>query len=596
MTSLNATQLPRWDLTHFYTSINDPVITQDLEKAHQLITLFQQTYDTTFKGQNWSADDLFKAIQQYEGIEEILGKLMSFAYLQYATHLTEPDIVQFFQTIQEKVTNLSTPVIFFTLDLNTLEEENLEQAYQQQPLLQKYRSWIENSRAFRPYQLDQKLEQLLHEKALTSRNAWVRLYDETLASLTFDYEEQPLALAQVLDLLSHPDAAKRKTAAVSLSKGLQKQLPLFTMITNVLAKDKDIEDTWRQFPHSIAARNLSNQVEDEVVNALAEAVQKNYPHLSHRYYQLKAQCLGIEKIEYWDRNAPFPQAPSTAIEWQEAKTIVLKAYQSFSPEMAEIGQRFFDQQWIDVPALASKHSGAFAHPTVPSVHPYILLNYQGKLRDVMTLAHELGHGIHQVLASSQGLLVSNTPLTIAETASVFGEMLTFRSLLDQTSSRLQKRSLIGAKIEDMLNTSIRQIAFFEFEKCLHAARKKGELSTSRLNDIWMQTQSNALGPAVHLDPLIAPYWSYISHFIHAPFYVYAYAFGDCLVNSLYSVYQKGHPGFAQKYLDLLAAGGSKRHYELLAPFQLDARDPEFWEKGLKVIIELIDEFEALMEA
>lgn len=593
MPSIQAAKLPRWDLTDFYQSIEDPTITQDLQKSAELAEKFKQTYEPKFKNDKWTAQDLLIAIQEFEKIEELMGKLMSFAYLNYATHLTDAHVLQFFQSIQEKITAYSARLIFFTLDLNNIDDVVLSQACDSNAELLRYKPWIDSLRLFKPHQLDNNLEQLLHEKSLTSRNAWVRLYDETLAGLTFSYEDKLLPLAQILDLLSNKDASVRKKAALSLGAGLKEKSSLFTMITNILAKDKEIEDTWRQYSHPVASRNLSNQVEDEVVKALTDAVKTNYKHLSHRYYGLKAKCLGLDKIEYWDRNAPLPEAEDQAIEWDDARHIVLEAYQTFSPKMAEIGTRFFNQQWIDVPALASKHSGAFAHPTIPSVHPYILLNYQGKLRDVMTLAHELGHGIHQMLASELGLFLSNTPLTIAETASVFGEMLTFRSLLEKTTSKTQKRNLIGAKIEDMLNTSVRQIAFFEFEKHVHTRRKSGELSNDELNAIWMETQNEALGPCVNIDPGLMSYWSYISHFIHAPFYVYAYAFGDCLVNSLYSVYEQGHPDFTEKYLGLLAAGGSKRHHELLAPFNLDARDPEFWQKGLNVIIKLIDEFEVL---
>lgn len=594
MLSIKTAELPRWDLTDFYTSINDQAIKQDLEKAAEAAEKFQQTYESRFKNNSWSTQDLLTAIQEFETIEELMGKLMSFAYLNYATHLTDTSVLQFFQSVQEKITVYSSKLIFFTLDLNNIDSTVLLQAYESNAELYHYKPWIDSLRLFRPHQLDNKLEKLLHEKSLTSRNAWVRLYDETLASLTFTYEDKLLPLAQILDLLSNKDASIRKAAAISLGAGLKEKLSLFTMITNILAKDKEIEDTWRQYPNPVSARNLSNQVEDEVVQALTNAVKDNYKNLSHRYYGLKAKCLGLDKLEYWDRNAPLPEAEDQAIAWNDARHIVLEAYQTFSPKMAEIGDRFFNQGWIDVPALASKHSGAFAHPTVPSVHPYILLNYQGKLRDVMTLAHELGHGIHQVLAAELGLFLSSTPLTIAETASVFGEMLTFRSLLEKTTSDAQKRNLIGAKIDDMLNTSVRQIAFFEFENQVHNRRKAGELSSEELNTIWLETQKEALGPYVNLDSTLSPYWSYISHFIHAPFYVYAYAFGDCLVNSLYSVYEQGHPNFAEKYLNLLAAGGSKRHYELLAPFHLDARDPIFWQKGLNVIIKLIDEFESLM--
>lgn len=594
-TTATTLSLPRWDLTDFYDSIEDSKIKQDLDNAEARAKAFLDTYTSKFKSSDgWQASDLATAIKEYEEIDEILGKVMSYAYLNYATYLSTPVIVGFFQKIQEKVTQISSYLVFFTLDINLLDETRLIEAYKENEELQRYKPWIDTSRLYRPYQLENQLEKLLLDKSLTSKSAWVRLYDETLAGLSFKHEGETLSIAQTLDLLSNKDPTIRQSGAHALSTGLKESLSLFTFITNVLAKDKEIEDKWRKFPHEIASRNLSNQVEDEIVEALIQSVQNNYRNLSHRYYALKAKCLGVDKIEYWDRNAPLPGSPEKLIDWEDAKTIVLDAYNSFSPKMAEIGQRFFDKNWIDVPALASKQSGAFSHPTVPSVHPYILLNYQGKLRDVMTLAHELGHGIHQVLASDLGLLLSSTPLTIAETASVFGEMMTFRSLLNKATSKAQKRNLISSKIDDMLNTSVRQTAFFLFEKEVHTRRKTGELTSEDLNKIWINTQKEALGPAVNLAPEIAPFWAYISHFIHAPFYVYAYAFGDCLVNSLYSLFEKGHPHFAEEYIKLLSAGGSKRHQELLAPFNLDARNPNFWQKGLDVINNLINDFEELV--
>jgi oligoendopeptidase F len=586
--------LPRWDLTDFYTSLNDPQIQADLSHADTMTKAFASTYGEKFNASSvWAGKELHQAIQEYEKIDELLGKLVSYGYLLFATNVNNPPVLQFFQMIQEQSTTISSHLIFFTLDLNKLEETALEKAYGESSDLLEYKPWIDNVRLFRSHQLSAELEKLLHEKSVTGRNAWIRLFDETLASIKFTIDGQELALAQVLDRVGHKDASVRHGAAQALSKGLAQNASLLTLITNTLAKDKEIEDTWRQFPHPVAARNLSNQVEDEVVNALVKAVKGSYGHLSHRYYALKAKWLGLEKLEYWDRNAPLPEADDTLIPWGDAKETILNAYHNFHPEMAKIGRRFFDKPWIDAPSQAGKESGAFAHPTIPSVHPYILLNYNGKIRDVMTLAHELGHGIHQVLAASQGHLLSGTPLTIAETASVFGEMLTFKALLANTTSSTQRRSLLASKVDDMLNTVVRQIAFFEFERAVHERRRKGELSIEDIGNIWIETQKEALGEAVNIDPIVQPFWGYVSHFIHAPFYVYAYAFGDCLVNSLYSVYESQHPNFATLYIDLLKAGGSKRYPELLMPFGLDAKNPEFWQQGLNVVAGFIDELERI---
>jgi oligoendopeptidase F len=590
--SLSSEALPRWDLTDFYASQSDPKIQEDLKHVQTLATEFAKKYQGKFNASaTWSGDDLYKAIDEYEKIDELLGKLMSYAYLLFATNVNNPPVLQFFQMIQEKSTTISSPLIFFTLELNQLDDAIFEKAYVQSTNLKRYKPWIDSVRLFRQHQLSAELEKLLHEKSVTGRSAWVRLFDETLASLKFNFEDKDLTLAEVLNLFSHKDGKLRKMGAHALSEGLKSNAATLTLVTNTLAKDKEIEDTWRQFSNPVASRNLSNQVEDEVVDALVEAVKGSYGRLSHRYYALKAKWLGLKKLEYWDRNAPLPEADDSKIAWDEARDIVLNAYHNFHPDMAKIGQRFFDLPWIDVPSQAGKESGAFSHPTVPSVHPYILLNYHGKLRDVMTLAHELGHGIHQHLASHHGYLLSSTPLTIAETASVFGEMLTFKALLAKTTNTLQRRSLLASKVDDMMNTVVRQIAFFEFERNVHNRRREGELTTEELGKIWLETQQEALGETVHIDPLVLPYWGYISHFIHSPFYVYAYAFGDCLVNSLYSVYESGYPNFQSLYIDLLKAGGTKKYPELLAPFGLDAKNPAFWQQGLNVIAGFIDELE-----
>ncbi|MEQ1789453.1 MAG: M3 family oligoendopeptidase, partial [Rickettsiales bacterium] len=392
--------------------------------------------------------------------------------------------------------------------------------------------------------------------------------------------------------LSSKDAANRKKSALVVGEVFEKNAKLFTLITNTLAKDKEIEDKWRGFKKPISSRNLSNYIEDEVVDALLSSVRKSYPALSHRYYALKAKWFKKDKLDYWDRNAPLPTDSDRRYSWDEAKELILTAYGDFSPELTKVGKQFFDKPWIDAPVMAGKSSGAFAHPTVPSVHPYLLVNFQGKSRDVMTLAHELGHGVHQVLSAKQGALMCDTPLTLAETASVFGEQLTFREMVRREKDKKIRKLLIASKVEDMLNTVVRQVAFCEFERQIHDERKKGELTTEQICNIWMDVQAESLGSSIKIHGNYKYFWTYIPHFIHSPFYVYSYAFGDCLVNSLYSVYEKGKvKNFDKKYLEMLQAGGTLRHKELLAPFGLDATKPAFWQQGLDIISKMIDELE-----
>ena len=554
---------------------------------------FRKAFEGRLKGLDGGG--LAKAISRYERIVERLGRIMSYGHLLHATRLSDPAISAFFQTLQERVTNISTDTLFFTLELNRLSEKVLK-AQLKDPKAAHYAPWIRDCRVFRRHQLSDEVEKLLHEKMVTGHNAWIRLFGETMADLRFTVKgpkgSREMTLADTLNLLSDKKGEVRKQGAKALSRGLARNMRVLTLITNTLAKDKEIEDQWRRYASPVAYRNLSNQVEDEVVEALVEAVKANYKNLAHRYYRLKAKWLGVRKLNTWDRNAPLPEDSNRRYSWDQAKEVVLSAYGGFAPEMADIAGRFFAGRWIDAPPMAGKDSGAFSHPTVPSVHPYVMLNYHGKARDVMTLAHELGHGVHQVLAAPQGALMSDTPLTLAETASVFGEMLTFRAMLEGEKSAKRRRVLLAGKVEDMMNTVIRQVAFHQFEERVHRERPKGELGAERLGDIWMEVQRQSLGPAFRYDDDYRHFWAYIPHFLHAPFYVYAYAFGDCLVNSLYDVFQQGHPGFQAKYFDMLKAGGTLRHKELLAPFGLDASDPAFWQRGLGVISGFIDELEA----
>jgi len=579
--------LPTWDLSDLYPAPDSAAAMDDFTRAEQRAKAFSTAYAGRLADLSGAA--LAAAIAEFEAIEEILGRLASYAGLLFAGDSTDPAVGKFYQTVNERVTAIGSDLIFFTLELNRLDDAVLERKLVD-PAAARYRPWLRDLRVFRPHQLDDQLEKLLHEKEVTGHSAWNRLFDETVAGMRIDLAGESLTVSATLNKLSDGDRAVREAAGKAIGKAFGDNIKLFSLITNTLAKDKEIIDTWRHYPRPGSYRNRSNMVEDEVVDALASAVRASYPRLAHRYYAMKAKWLGLEKLQHWDRNAPLPNDDDRRIPWAEAQERVLSAYGAFSPELASVGKRFFDNPWIDATLKPGKSGGAFAHPTVPSAHPYLLLNYHGKTRDVMTLAHELGHGVHQVLAGAQGYLMSGTPLTLAETASVFGEMLTFRSLLD-SATPAQRRIMLASKVEDMLNTVVRQVAFYRFETLLHDERRSGELLPERIGEIWMQVQTESLGPAFDFTPEYNVFWAYVPHFIHSPFYVYAYAFGDCLVNALYSVFQDGHPGFQARYLDMLRAGGTKRHKELLAPFGLDASDPAFWTRGLDVIAGFIDELD-----
>lgn len=585
--------LPIWNLADLYPSITSSKVKADLKKAQAQTQVFVQAYSK--KLPKLSADALAKAIADYEAIQDLAGKLGSYAQLEYAGCMTDPARAQFYQNIVESLTDLSSQLLFFTLGLNKIPEKEMKAKLAVSKALSHYAPWLRDVRAYMPYQLSDDLEKLLLEKQVTSQG-WSRLFDETIARMRFEIEGKQLTEPEALDLLSHKDGAKRKAAAKVVASEFEKLRDHYALITNILAKDKSVEDQWRGFKAPISSRNVSNQVEDAVVDALIGTVKANYSALSHRYYKWKAKQFKKTALDYWDRNAPLPGGDESTHGWAEAQELVLSSYAAFSPELAKIGKRFFDKNWIDVPVRAGKSPGAFAHPTVPSAHPYLLLNFQGKTRDVMTLAHELGHGVHQVLAGGQGALMADTPLTLAETASVFGEMLTFQEILRREDNVAKRRRLIASKVEDMLNTVVRQIAFCEFERKVHDARRHGELTADEIGAIWMAIQEESFGSSIKLHPEYANFWMYIPHFIHSPFYVYAYAFGDCLVNSLYAVYQaeakKGKTQakiFEQKYIEMLKAGGTLRHSELLKPFGLNASKPDFWQKGLDVISGYIDQ-------
>ncbi|MGO4870957.1 MAG: M3 family oligoendopeptidase [Roseiarcus sp.] len=587
--------LPQWRLDDLYEGMDSPRFAADLERAAADAANFAARYRGKLAELAAGADAgerLCEAVSAYEALQDLMGRIMSYASLLYAGDTSDVARGKFYGDAQEKVTALAGELLFFELEINRLDDSALDAAIRGSALAH-YRPWLEDIRKERPHQLADEIEQLFLEKSVSGVAAWNRLFDDTVASLRFAFEGEELTLEPLLAKLQDPDAAKREAAAHSLAATLGANQRVFALIMNTLAKDKEIADRWHKFDDIADSRHLANRVEREVVEAMVAAVTDSYPKLSHRYYALKARWFGKAQLDHWDRNAPLPNAPARTYSWIAARDTVLDAYRGFSPDMSDIARRFFDEGWIDAPVRPGKAPGAFAHPTTPSAHPFVLVNYLGKPRDVMTLAHELGHGVHQVLAGPNGALMAPTPLTLAETASVFGEMLTFRALLATTVDPAMRKSMLAAKVEDMLNTVVRQIAFYKFERKVHTERKNGELTAETINALWMSVQAESLGPAIKLGPGYETYWSYIGHFIHSPFYVYAYAFGDCLVNSLYGVYERSHEGFAERYLAMLAAGGTKHHAELLAPFGLDARDPAFWGIGLSLIERMIGELEAL---
>ncbi|MEM0946539.1 MAG: M3 family oligoendopeptidase [Pseudomonadota bacterium] len=593
----NATQttefgeLPNWNLSDLYSAPDAPEIQRDMDWLEAECTKFAEAYEGRLA--TLDAAEMLDCVKRNEMISQVAGRIMSFAGLRYYQNTTDPERAKFMSDCQDKITTFTTPLVFFSLEFNAIEDDAYAALFAADTDLGRYRPYFDRVRAMKPYQLSDELEKFLHDQSVVGATAWNKLFDETIAGLSFTVDGKKQGIEATLDLLTDHDRGQREIGARELARVFGDNVGLFARVHNTLAKEKEIEDRWRGMPSPQTGRHLSNHVEPEVVEALRNAVVAAYPRLSHRYYELKRKWLGLETLEVWDRNAPLPMEDKATLNWDTAKSMVLDAYGGFSPKMAELAEPFFRDGWIDAGVKPGKAPGAFAHPTVTDAHPYVMLNYLGKPRDVMTLAHELGHGVHQVLAAGQGELLSSTPLTLAETASVFGEMLTFRKLLSEAKDDAQRKVLLAGKVEDMINTVVRQIAFYDFEVKLHDARRAGELTPEDINALWMSVQGESLGPAFTFMDGYETFWAYIPHFVHSPFYVYAYAFGDGLVNALYAVYADGAPGFQDKYFEMLKAGGSKHHKELLAPFGLDASDPTFWDKGLSMIEGFIDQLEAM---
>ncbi len=582
--------LPEWDLSDLYTSDESPELKRDLDWLESACLKFADDYEN--KLADLDAKGMLEAIKRQERIDSVAGRIMSFAGLRYYQLTTDAERAKFLSDCQERITNFSTPLVFFTLEINRLDDDFLDGLFAENADLARYKPIFDKIRKMKPYQLSDELEKFLHDLGVVG-DAWERLFDETIAALTFDIEGEELNIEATLNFLTDQDRTKRENAARELARVFADNIKTFARVHNTQAKEKEILDRWRGMPSAQTGRHLSNDVEPEVVEALRNAVVAAYPRLSHRYYELKRKWLGLDVMQVWDRNAPLPMESDRIVGWEDAQKTVMDAYTAFDPRMGELAEPFFTKGWIDAGVKPGKAPGAFAHPTVTDVHPYVMLNYLGKPRDVMTLAHELGHGVHQVLAAGQGEMLSSTPLTLAETASVFGEMLTFRQMLDGAKDQAERKVMLAGKVEDMINTVVRQIAFYDFECKLHDARRGGELTPDDINALWMSVQAESLGPAFEFMEGYESFWAYIPHFVHSPFYVYAYAFGDGLVNALYAAYQEQPEGFQDKYFEMLRAGGSKHHSELLAPFGLDASDPSFWDKGLSMIEGFIDELEAM---
>ena len=578
--------LPTWNLNEFYSSFKDKQINKDLHSLKKKISLFSIKY----KGKlgKLKNQQLIRSLIEFEKVEEIILKLRSYAYLVYCTDQLNNDKAKFYQYIEESVLDCQKDVIFYGIELNKLSD-NKTLAFSKT----KYKNWVKNHKKFKKYQKSENIERILAEKSLTSSSAWIRFFDQIMTRLKFRINGKILSEAEILNLLSSPNKLERKNAAEVFGKTLKDNIFNFSFIINTISKDLDIEKNVRGFQHSESSRHLYNQIEKSDIDSLVKTATQNYSVICHRYYKYKAKYFGGVKLNYWDRNAPYPGFKEPKISWNEAKGIVIESYTSFDKRFGKIVEKFFENSWIDARVLKGKTSGAFSHPTVPSCNPKILLNFQGKIRDVMTLAHELGHGVHQFLANSNGVLLADTPLTLAETASVFGEMLTFKSLLTNAKKLSERKLLLRSKIEDMLNTVFRQIAFFKFERELHLKRSDEELTDDQICEIWMNTQKESLGNSVMLGKNYKYFWAYIPHFIHSPFYVYAYAFGDCLVNSLYSKFEEGNPSFNNKYFDLLKSGGSIDYKSHLKNFDLDPKDKNFWQLGMNLIKNLMDELEKL---
>ncbi|WP_334161793.1 M3 family oligoendopeptidase [Phenylobacterium sp.] len=587
--------LPQWRLDDLYTDREDPRIEADLHRARTAngaLVALKGRFVASRADAAGLGRLLDEGIGHYEAATNALWSVGSYASLAASVARDDPAWSKFEADLRARASQIAAESLFFTLEINQLEDAEIEAALEGHPPAARWRPWIRRVRLARPHELSAELERMLVDRAPAVAN-WGRLSDETLAKLTARVGKETLTLSEALNRLSSPDPGLRKQAAMALAKALGDRAPTLALCLNTLAFEKQVEDRWRKYPDPAAGRHLANEVDAASVDALEQAVVEAYPSVSHRYYRLKARVMGREALDHWDRNAPLDTAPPRLYSWDEAKGLVLESFADLAPKFADAAHTFFNQPWIDALPRPGKQSGAYSHPVTAERHPYVFMNYMGERRDVLTLAHELGHAVHQTLCQPLGTLLADTPLTLAETASIFGEGLVFERLLAAATPE-EKRGLLAGKIEDALNTVVRQIAFHRFETRFHAARLEGELSPQEIGGLWLEVMGESLGPAIRLNRGYEHYWGYISHFVHSPFYVYAYAFGDLLVRGLMEKRREDPQGFAPLYEALLAAGGTKTYVEALAPFGLDPRQKAFWAAGMKQIERLVDEFETLV--
>jgi oligoendopeptidase F len=585
---------PVWDLSDLYASREDPAIAADLAAAAATVARLGKL-EGAFLAARADAKRLGglidEAIGLYQQAADRLGAIGAYAGLAASTALTDPAWAKFQADIGARISDIANDTVFLTLELNQLEDSEIEAALSADAQAARWRPWLRRVRLNRPHELGADMERLLADRAIAV-GQWGRLYDETLARLEVKAGRETLTFNAAMVRLSDPDAAKRRRAAEGVAAALAGAEATTALCLNTLTLEKQVEDRWRKFSNPAASRHLANEIDAQAVDAMSAAVSEAYPRLSHRYYALKAKAMGKSKLDYWDRNAPIEKTAPRRYAWADAKAMVLEAFADVGPDFAARAESFFDNPWIDARPKAGKNPGAYCHPVTANRHPYVLLNFRGERRDVLTLAHELGHAVHNTLAQPLGTLLADTPLTLAETASIFAEGLVFERLLADAQPK-ELRGLLAGRIEDGLNTVVRQIAFHQFETRFHAARAEGEVGAEEIGRLWMETAAESLGPAVTLNPGYEQYWAGVSHFVHSPFYVYAYAFGDLLVSALMERRRADPKDFAPRYRALLAGGGSKTYVEALAPFGLDPRRADFWRMGLGRLEGLIDRFEAL---
>ena len=588
-TNLTGAEEVVWDLSDLYNSSDDPLLEKDLSES----TKQAEDFASSYRGRVGALDvpELVKLLQAYESILELSGKAGTFAFLNWSTNTEDPARGALLQRLHEHSSQLQQKLLFFELEWAHVEDGRA-QTLMSDPVLAHYRFWLTLARRYRPHLRSEAEEKILAEKSVTGRNAWVRFFEEVHSGARYTLEGEELPQQSVLTKLYEPDRTQRQRAAEAFTAGLQNMRRVNTYVFNNLLAEKASDDRLRSYPTWISARNLANQIDDATVQALVQAVTGRYAIVA-RYYNLKKELLGLEELFDYDRYAPLPTA-NRRYRWQEAKQMVLDAYSSFHPEMGEIAESFFQKNWIDAAVRPGKRGGAYSHGAVPSVHPYIFMNFEGTPRHVMTLAHEMGHGVHQYLSREQGILSADTPLTTAETASVFGEMLVFQKLMSAEKDPQIRLSMLVQKIEDTFATVFRQTAMNRFEEAIHEARRaEGELTTDRFNELWMKTQKEMFEGSVTLTDSYGVWWSYIPHFIHSPGYVYAYAFGELLVLALYARYQESAASFPAAYRDMLAAGGSNWPEELVRPLGVDLKDRTFWDKGLGMIEEFVEQAEGM---